>query len=148
MWVCGYAGEPLSQFVVRDAALRMKHQQLLDRFKGYNPAAGMRPNLWLKEDGSGGLAALETKWDQKVQLQQAGQGGSNTGSHHSQRHEHSEWEPPAWLRSSFTREAQANHRVQQQASQGDVIIIIIIFLQTNCLERLPSGQNSKKQKRT
>ena len=115
----GATGEPLSQFVVRDAALRMKHLQLLDRFKGYNPAAGMRPNLWIKEDGSGGLAALETKWDQKVQLQQAEQGGSNTGSHQSQRHEHSEWEPPAWLRSSFTREAQANHRVQQQASQGD-----------------------------
>lgn len=115
----GATGEPLSQFVVRDAALRMKHLQLLDKFKGYNPAAGMRPTLWLKEDGSGGLAALETKWEQKVQLQQAGQGGSNTGSQQCQRHEHSEWEPPAWLRSSFTHEAQANHRVQQQASQGD-----------------------------
>ena len=58
----GATGKPITHFQVCDAALRMKHLQLIDKYPSYSPSAGIQPKVWAALDGSGGLHALEAKW--------------------------------------------------------------------------------------
>ena len=110
MWAYGKS-MPLTMFVVRDVARRMRRIRAAVKVDGYTAGRGLFPKAWERTGGSGGLVAVEQRWVDDVSarlLPTAGASSSGLAStadklqrRRRQQFAH-DWQPPPWLRATFS----------------------------------------------
>lgn len=110
MWAHG-PSMPLSLFVVRDVARRMRRLRAADKVDGYMAGRGCFPKAWEVAGGGGGLCVVEQRWVDGLHAHLQPTAGPSAVSLSSpadqqrrrrQRQFAHAWQPPPWLRATFT----------------------------------------------